>query len=204
MLFSTFYPAEPTGTTTIFPTARPRRGRRRGRRVAESAKPRQLTSIPHSRANSWLELMTGSRSPLPSQPRCLWPFEQWLLNEPSEFPPFRVSKTRKFRSRCTIFSLLSLLFFLFFFLSLPREKPQGRKVSLDNFYSSLPLRYWTRYIYIYIITIIKYAIRGSVSIRMDGCTPFSELKFSFAVPGKQAAKQTLISHPLKYRVFICL
>ena len=40
---------------------RRRRRRRRGRRVLESAKP-QLTSIPHSRANSWLELMTGSRS----------------------------------------------------------------------------------------------------------------------------------------------
>lgn len=56
-----------------------------GRRVAKPR--RQLTSIPHSRANSWLELMTGSRSSL--LPPCLWPFEQWLLNErflPQSFP----------------------------------------------------------------------------------------------------------------------
>lgn len=81
-----------------------------GRRVAKPR--RQLTSIPHSRANSWLELMTGSRSSL--LPPCLWPFEQWLLNErflPQSFPfpppppSARVSKTRNFRSRYTILSL---------------------------------------------------------------------------------------------------
>lgn len=81
---------------------------RRRQRVPESAKP-QLTSIPHSRANSWLELMTGSRSRTsPRLPaRCLWPFEQWLLNEPFRvfrFPYFfflslRVCKTCQFPLR---------------------------------------------------------------------------------------------------------
>lgn len=175
--------------------------------MAESAKPRQLTSIPHSRANSWLELMTGSRSRAPPPIPTSMPlaFRTVVTKRALRVPPLP-----RFENSQVSFEMYDFLpplspFLSLFFLSFPREKPRGGKVSLDNFYFSLPLRYWTRYIYIYIIImIIKYAIRGSVSIRMDGCTPFSELKFSFAVPGKQAAKQTLISHPLKYRVFICL
>lgn len=51
LLFSTFYPAQPTAASENDGDA--------GDGEIEPAKP-QLTSIPHSRANSWLELMTNS------------------------------------------------------------------------------------------------------------------------------------------------
>lgn len=52
LLFSTFYPAQPTAASG-------NDAGDAGDAAPEPAKP-QLTSIPHSRANSWLELMTNS------------------------------------------------------------------------------------------------------------------------------------------------
>jgi len=94
LLFSTFYPAQPpdrhVGRTTATPATR--------RALEFAAKP-QLTSIPHSRANSWLQL--AARTPRgPSAPGSVHedPTDSYGVSPSSAVP----SSSSISRSACSI------------------------------------------------------------------------------------------------------